>query len=177
MLILTSLSCKSKLPHADGQSSFPWLRKSMSCGFHSSKQFPRKLCIRGTSKGAVATVGRPVELMVLSSVGVDMLEEACWNRKGETWRALLMFAANGPVEVMVPVVFSAIRPCSEPSDDLRLSKSPCRAEILSPSSRAGMLPSSTIEWSNVKANAIASSSSALGRSALDIIRTTVAENV
>ena len=88
-----------------------------------------------------------------------------------------MFAAKVPVEVMNPVVLSAIRPSSAPSDDLRISKSPWRADILSISSRAGMLPSSTIEWSKVKPNAIASSSSVFGRRALEIIRTTAVENV
>ena len=134
--------------------------------------------MRGASKGAVATVGWLVKSMVLSSLGgVGLLEEACRDCEGERGRFLLMFAANVPVDVINPGVVSAIRPSSEPSDDVRISKSLCRADILSRSSRAGMLPSSTIEWSKVKANAIASSSSVFGRRALEIIRTTVAENV
>lgn len=136
--------------------------------------------MRGASRGAVATVGRPVESMVLSGlggVGMLVLEEACRDWEGERGRFLLMFAAKVPVEVTNPVVLSAIKPSSEPSDDLRISKSLCRADILSMSSRAGMLPSSTIEWSKVKANAMASSSSVLGRRAFEINRTTVTENV
>lgn len=89
-----------------------------------------------------------------------------------------MFAAKVPVEVIYPVVVvPAIRPSSKPPDDFRISKSLCRADSLSMSSRAGMLPSSTIESSNFKASAIASSSSVFGRRAFEIIRTIVAENV
>lgn len=134
--------------------------------------------MRGASKGAVATVDWPVESMVLSGLGgVGMLEEGCRDFEGERGQFLLMFAAKVPVEVMNPVVLPAIRPSSEPSDNFRISKSLCKADILSMSSRAGILPSSTIEWSNVRANAIASSSSVFGRKALEIIRTIVAENV
>lgn len=106
-----------------------------------------------------------------------MLEEACRNCEGERGRFLLMFAAKVPDEVMKPVPLPATRPSSEPCDEFRVSNSLCKADILSMSSRAGMLPSSTIEWSNVKDNVTPSPSSVFGRRALEIIRTIVAENV